>query len=488
MKRSILYLFALVLLFSCTKESSIFPEESSLAINLENFDTSNFGTYRGTFTTLDSQYRATMDINILDKNIVMATIIFNTGTAIVIKAEEPLTEGIAATNVRFKDDSMAFNFSVGANGSNPKVTNVTYLEQPAHVFLIKETSLAPVTPVIGTYSCIDCGGHPFFEAGLEQTFNMVFTSPDAEGVVNTQVIAGGNTFLGGGDQYAPTAYDSFASSQMQSNYGTSLSTVRGGGGYGFYINGQGVYWWAEHIYKAGIATPADCSGVLGGWSFDTDLYGTINGELVSDSDCFNDWDTLDFETFAATGFDSPEPSGGFDSNLWRTSGWSDGDVPFGGTGLTGDFARGITDGSGISVNGIYAVQITPSNRFLAVQPAPGDFIPGELVYRIQNNTGQTIKAIEFNTDIWYNNNGDRLNGFVVAGSEDGISYYFLETARVTGPADADGWQLQEDFKIQRFGDIAPGDYYYIRITVTNTVSSGIADEFGVDNFILRALY
>jgi len=62
--------------------------------------------------------------------------------------------------------------------------------------------------------------------------------------------------------------------------------------------------------------------------------------------------TEGFDDFTASGF-SPTPMiGQLCSNTFATSGWSDGSVAFGGTGTSGDFARGSTAG-GVSSGGIY---------------------------------------------------------------------------------------------------------------------------------------
>ena len=61
-----------------------------------------------------------------------------------------------------------------------------------------------------------------------------------------------------------------------------------------------------------------------------------------------------FNGFTGAGF-SPTPSlGQLDADNWRITGSNEGDLLFGGTKTTGDFARGTTGGN-ISTGGIYSI-------------------------------------------------------------------------------------------------------------------------------------
>jgi hypothetical protein len=54
--------------------------------------------------------------------------------------------------------------------------------------------------------------------------------------------------------------------------------------------------------------------------------------------------TIDFTGFMGSGF-APDPAADqLDSDTWAVTGLSDGDLDFGGTAVTGDFARGSTTG------------------------------------------------------------------------------------------------------------------------------------------------
>ena len=62
--------------------------------------------------------------------------------------------------------------------------------------------------------------------------------------------------------------------------------------------------------------------------------------------------SIDFDGFTGTGFQSAPTTGQLDSDDWAVSGFSDGSFDFGGTGTSGDFARGTSD-VGVVIGGIY---------------------------------------------------------------------------------------------------------------------------------------
>jgi len=78
---------------------------------------------------------------------------------------------------------------------------------------------------------------------------------------------------------------------------------------------------------------------------------------------------------------SPTPDPGqLDSNAWKITGMSDGLLDFGGTGKTGDFAKGAFTGA-VTSGGLYACEVQTGNYALGIQPTGADFNPGTLVLR-----------------------------------------------------------------------------------------------------------
>ena len=59
-----------------------------------------------------------------------------------------------------------------------------------------------------------------------------------------------------------------------------------------------------------------------------------------------------FTGFTGSGFAPTPSSGQLDADNWQITGFSDGNLAFGGTRTTGDYARGVTGGN-VTVGGIY---------------------------------------------------------------------------------------------------------------------------------------
>jgi len=191
--------------------------------------------------------------------------------------------------------------------------------------------------------------------------------------------------------------------------------------------------------------------------------------------------TIDFSGFTGVGF-TPEPvAGQLDSDTWRVSGLSDGDMPFGGTGTGAAFARGTSAG-GINPGGVYAFTVAPGVTVLGVQPTNGEFTPGEIVLRVLNNTGGTITDINVDYDLWVNNDQDRSSSFDLAHSSDDSIYTNLITFSTIASKDANGW-TQSLFSDSISGlSLSNGGFYYLRWSSDDAGGSGSKrDELGLTN-------
>lgn len=117
--------------------------------------------------------------------------------------------------------------------------------------------------------------------------------------------------------------------------------------------------------------------------------------------------TIDFDNtlagvnngqFSGSGFQPAPTSGQLDSDAWAMTGWSDGSLAFGGTQTSGDFARdSIT--AAVVTGGVYAHD-TLSSRRLMIQPSGGDWAPGTLTLRIQNNLSAPLRQIDIAYDLY----------------------------------------------------------------------------------------
>lgn len=146
-------------------------------------------------------------------------------------------------------------------------------------------------------------------------------------------------------------------------------------------------------------------------------------------------------TFNGSGF-QPSPSAGqLDSDAWAMTGWSDGSLAFGGTKASGDFARNATTAA-VVTGGVYAHD-TLSSRRLMIQPSGGDWAPGTLTLRIQNNLGTPLRQIDIAYDLFIRNDQDHANAFNFSYSVNNVTYTPVASMDYTSPATgAAGAQFQ----------------------------------------------
>lgn len=128
-------------------------------------------------------------------------------------------------------------------------------------------------------------------------------------------------------------------------------------------------------------------------TIDTESYNPRGEEIVIEF-TFEE----NFDSFRGNGFSPESGEGQLNSNLWIVKGFSDGDLDFGGTGTTGDFARGESTG-GVESGGVYGFNVNSSDYIFGVQPAGSDFTPGEILLKLQNTGEETVKEVTISYDI-----------------------------------------------------------------------------------------
>lgn len=150
----------------------------------------------------------------------------------------------------------------------------------------------------------------------------------------------------------------------------------------------------------------------------------------------------------ATGF-SPNPTtaGSLNSNAWAVTGWSDGNLDYGGTRETAstDYTRGVTNVA-VNTGGMYAFTGTPqstANPCLMIQPGGSDWAPGTLTLRLRNNGTSDITQISVSYNLYIRNDQDRSNSFNFSYSTDNSTYTNVSALDYTSPAasDTNGWVL-----------------------------------------------
>jgi hypothetical protein len=193
----------------------------------------------------------------------------------------------------------------------------------------------------------------------------------------------------------------------------------------------------------------------------------------------------DFQGFSGAGL-SPSPGvGQLDSDEFAGTGMSAGDVAFGGTATSGDWARGQSS-SAVVTGGVYA-GVEAAERWLFVQPGGGDFTPGTLTIRYVNQTVDEIPSLTVAYQIRVRNDQGRASSWNFSYSTDDVSYTAVPALDFTTPAAADalGWVAAASrFTSLTNLAIAPGAFFYIRFSSADVSGTGLRDEFGVDNIVV----
>lgn len=202
--------------------------------------------------------------------------------------------------------------------------------------------------------------------------------------------------------------------------------------------------------------------------------------------------SFDFSGFTGTGF-SPSPTAGqLDSNDVVVNGMSDGDLAFGDTGTSGDFARGASPG-GVTTGGAYAFDVGGSNPALGVQPTGSDFVPGSYAFQIVNGGGVDGTSVATSFKIYYYNDQPRSNSVTWQDSLDNATFSGFG-ASVSSPEAADvspAWVLAADESVTVTfapGEFSPGGSYFFRFLGDDLSGSGSRDEFAIDDVQFSATF
>jgi len=194
-----------------------------------------------------------------------------------------------------------------------------------------------------------------------------------------------------------------------------------------------------------------------------------------------------FNDFAGSGFAPAPVAGQFDSDDYIVAGLSDGSLVFGDTGTTGDFARGLTDGTGETTGGVYALDRDFGDMAVWFQPSGSDLTPGEFTVRI-TNTGAASDSFSLAYDLLVLNDQARANSFDVSVSTDNATYVSVPALDYTSPEAADASGVHEFAQFAYFtldSVVANGGAFFVRFDMSDASGSGARDEFGIDNLVVR---
>lgn len=200
-------------------------------------------------------------------------------------------------------------------------------------------------------------------------------------------------------------------------------------------------------------------------------------------------DGVNESTFQGSGLSPAMESGGLNSNAWAISGFSDGNIAFGGASAEDqDFDRGTSEGD-VEIGGVYAFETVSNNFSLGIVPATGDFAPGAATLRFQNQTGAAVTSLSIGYKVYIYNNRDASSSFNFSHSADNNSYTAISGINITSPAVADAtptWKAYYRVVTITGLNIANNNYYYLRWNGATVSGSVNFDEFALDDIVLVA--
>lgn len=478
MKKLLLLFVATAFFTSCSKETETLQTSQDLSFEVAS-QNSNIGFYKGVFTTDDSQTRAVVDIIIPNNRFAAvygawptATLTLENGTITTARAVRSIQYGEEIEDLQFENDDISFLFSVNNDGTNPEITNVTYQNKTSYVVVNKHTTLAPVTPITGTYICTVCNNHPSLNLG-PQTFNFTIVG----NVVTTNVMAGAGNFTGTGTQTNPVIDP--VTGTTTTDIAGSFESVAGSNGVATMVE-----WTAKHRFST--LPTVECSDIINSsWTWFTNNYGNIMGTFSNNASQSCNVPVqlldLDFQGYTGAGF-SPTPSAGqLDSNVIIATGLSDGSVTYGGTKTNGDFARGSSTGN-VSTGGLYNFNVASGNASFGIQPAGSDFTPGTVELRILNTTGNTLTRFDVSYLVYINNNEGRGNSLDFSYSTDNVTFTEVPALNITSAAAEDALGFVSNTRSTIINtSVANGAYLYIKFTGDDVNGSNSRDEFAIDD-------
>lgn len=202
----------------------------------------------------------------------------------------------------------------------------------------------------------------------------------------------------------------------------------------------------------------------------------------------NTVDGVNLDTFQGSGIAKVAEPGQLDSDSWAFTGFANGNIAFGGESAEdSSYENGTSEGDEIDT-GMYAFNVgtaVDENYTLGIQPGGTDFNPGTVTLRVQNQTGVAMTSVTIGYKIYVYNDQP-------SSTKIGLSY---STAATTGfvdqpivdvnsPGTADlapGWKAYYRVATITGLNIASNSYYYFRWTGSSSPTTGLKDEFAIDD-------
>lgn len=202
----------------------------------------------------------------------------------------------------------------------------------------------------------------------------------------------------------------------------------------------------------------------------------------------NTVDGVNNGAFAGNGISAAPGSGELNSYSWAFTGFEDGAVNFGGeSGEDTVYDSGSSPG-GETDGGIYAFEVEPDNFALGIQPSAGNFAPGSVTFRFQNQTGSTITSLSVGYKVYVYNDEAGSNSFYLSYSSNNSTYKNATALNYTTTAAADavpGWKAYYKVVTITGLNITTNNYGYLRWS--GATASGTAfDEIALDDLVIVA--
>jgi len=121
---------------------------------------------------------------------------------------------------------------------------------------------------------------------------------------------------------------------------------------------------------------------------------------------------------------------------------------------------------------------------LGVQPIASDFTPGDLIFKVTNNTGSQVESAVLSFKLYIYNDEDRSSKYIFSSSLDNVDYFHNPDLDYVTPEAMDaspGWVLVE--RSLSFDESIPnGTSLYLKCTGNDEGGADSRDEFAIDDF------
>ena len=269
MRKLVSILFLTLLCISCHSDEEIDQLEGvSFDVIQEN--------YKGIFTTLDGQERGVLDIRFSENNdFVTANLTLTTGEVITVFTDQ-ITDVGNRKEITFISTDLSFIMTTGEEGETIQVDTVNFRGLASSILTSRNTETAPLTTVIGTFTCDMCPA-PLNNSSI-QSFNFLFTNASGNDTnITTQTTIDGTVYVGVATQ------SNCIVDGDQTTCSLNSGSIAGMTGTAFTTGGGPVTWSGTHTFDNGPSDDInDCSTIVGDWQWDSPILGTVGGTFASD--------------------------------------------------------------------------------------------------------------------------------------------------------------------------------------------------------------